>query len=447
MRRKIFVLGLLVLYLIGNLRMYGQKTAAGLSLPQLIDSALQNNDLLKANEKSSQLKRIDLEILKAEYQPSISTSASFSYWKFLLPNKQKLLGDALTDMYTDISVYQMLYDWGEIKLKKSIVGDDILINKEIRKQIRSTIVWGVSNAYFDILRAEMEIATHHNALQQLNSHLQYANNLYSVGAVSIIDVFKIKMQILEEEKASQKAQNTLHSQLIKIKRLCYLNDEVAIFTQDVSQTLFPSAISLSLKTKDLYDLVIENNPVLLEKDYKIDKETKQKAVLGLQNRPTLFSYGIGSWEDGYIPFGNNFNYNIGVGLRYNLPYLGGNGYKSKMLQSDYMIEILTDEKNFVFNDIKKEIDLAMNTLDDIKGEISSNEKIIALSSETLNNALIKYQSGQGSVIDILDAQTILTETTIALEKSKIFYLQTLVKLNYVTGSDNYPFSLKLGEHE
>ena len=49
-------------------------------------------------------------------------------------------------------------------------------------------------------------------------------------------------------------------------------------------------------------------------------------------------------------------------------------------------------------------------------EIINNEIIINLATETLNNATIKYQAGQGNIIDILDAQTILTEKNIEYRK-------------------------------
>ena len=68
------------------------------NLEQFLDSALQNNYLLKSTEKNKLIKQSEIEILQTNYLPRVSTSASFSYWKFLLPNKQRLLGDALTDM-------------------------------------------------------------------------------------------------------------------------------------------------------------------------------------------------------------------------------------------------------------------------------------------------------------------------------------------------------------
>ncbi|MBN1821107.1 MAG: TolC family protein [Prolixibacteraceae bacterium] len=427
----------LSLTLSGNL--LAQEVQTRFTLFQLIDSALLNNYLLQASRKNKLIKQAELEILKTNYQPKISTSASFSFWKFLLPNKQKVLGDALTDVYTDVSIYQTIYDWGENKAKKSIVEEEIKVNDEIQKQIRNTIIWGVSDAYFEVLKAESEISVHKNALQQLKSHLQYAENLYKIGRVSGVDVLKINVQISVEEKNMQKAQNARLNQLIKIKRLCYLKEEDSFDIENISETLYKETRDLSFSPYSLYDTVIQNHPVLLASNGKINIEAKQKDVYMLQNQPELFTYGITSWENAYIPFGDNFNYNIGVGIRYTIPYWGGGSYKSKIVQSKYRIEQMYDEQNQTFLDIKKEIDIALNTINDIKSEIVNNEKIISLTNETLNNALVKYQAGQGTIIDILDGQTILTETSIAYNKTIINYLQTLVKLHYLTGNDDYPF--------
>jgi outer membrane protein len=429
----------ILFFFLAESNLYSQKGEIEYSLNQLLDSALQNNYLLHANKKNELIKQTEIEILKTNYQPKLSTSASFSYWKFLLPNKQRTLGDALTDMYTDISVYQTIYDWGENKAKKTVVEDEIKVNDEIQRQIRHTIIWGVSNAYFEAIKAETEISVHKNTLEQLKSHLQYAENLYEIGKVSGVDVLKINVQISVAEKNLQKAQNAKLSQLINIKRLCNLNEKDSLEIENSAQWLYEEQSSMTFSPHSLYDAVTQNHPGLLADDRKINIEAKQKDIYKLQSSPEIFSYGVGSWEHGYIPFGDNFNYNIGIGIRYTIPFWGGSSYKSKMIQSDYRIEQMYEEKNQTFLDIKKEIDLALNTLDDIKSEIDNNEKIISLANETLNNALVKYQAGQGTIIDVLDAQTILTETTIAYNKSTINYLQAMAKLHYLTGNDNYPF--------
>ncbi|MDZ7604684.1 MAG: TolC family protein [Cyclobacteriaceae bacterium] len=159
----------------------------------------------------------------------------------------------------------------------------------------------------------------------------------------------------------------------------------------------------------------------------------------LQSRPELFSYGLASWEDAYIPFSNNFNYNIGAGIRYSLPYWGGSSFKVKMLQSNLRVEQMTEEKDQAFQEIKKEIETTLNDIDDRKNEVANDEKIIMLANETLSNAWIKYQAGQGTIVDVLDAESILTGATIGYSKSMIAYLQSLARLNYLSGNNTYPF--------
>ena len=430
-----YILILLVGLLLKSISTYTQS----LSLNQLLDSALQNNYTLKSAEKNKLIKQSEIEVLQTNYLPRVSTSASFSYWKFLLPNKQKLLGDALTDMYTDISFYQPLYDFGQTKVKKSIVEDEILLNDEIIRQMKQTIIWGVSNAYFEVLRAESEIKVHESSLQQLQEHLKYSEQLYNIGKVSSVDILKIKVQISVEENKLQQSKNALLSNKIRLYQLCNLEYTGDITIENISKEWFDQHQKRQFENSIELNNLSSNHPLLKPFDIKSGIEAKQKDLLRLQNRPELFSYGVGSWEHGYIPFGNNFNYNIGLGIRYTLPYWGNSSYKHRMKQSEFVVAQYNDQKQQAFLEVKKEIDLCFNTLDEIQKTINSNLKIIELANQTINSATVKYEAGQGNIIDILDAQQILTEALIAYQKSMIEFLQTLAKLNYLNGNDNYPF--------
>ncbi|MCU0473717.1 MAG: hypothetical protein MUC93_10185 [Bacteroidales bacterium] len=79
-----------------------QEPVRELAMRNLIDSALQRNYLLQANEKQTAIKQSEIELLKINYQPRIAASANVSYWKWLMPNKAKILGNTLSDVYTGI---------------------------------------------------------------------------------------------------------------------------------------------------------------------------------------------------------------------------------------------------------------------------------------------------------------------------------------------------------
>lgn len=428
---------ILVLCILAVSNLFGQVQQYNLN--QLLDSALQNNYMLKSASKNKLIKQSEIEILQTNYLPKVSASASFSYWKFLLPNKERLLGGTLTDMYTDVSFYQPIYDFGQTKANKSIVEDEILLNDEIIRQIRQTIIWGVSNAYFEILIAESEIEVYKSTNKQLNEHLKYIENLHNIGKVSSVDILKIKVQISVEQKKLQQSQNSLISKKIILIQLCNLEPTNDLILDNPTKQWFAKNQDILSKTNISFDSIYQNHPSLMSYDIKTEIETRQKDIFRLQTLPELFSYGVGSWEDGYIPFGNNFNFNIGIGIRYTLPLWGNSSYNDKISQSDMIIEQYAYERQQAFLEIKKEIDICLNTLDEIQNNIISNIEIIDMANETIRNASICYQAGQGNIIDILDAQQILTEESIEYNKSIIQYLQTLANLNYLNGNDNYPF--------
>ena len=416
-----------------------EETVSRFSLTKLIDNALQNNYLLQANRKNTLIKEAEIEKIRTRYQPEITTSASFSYWRFLMPNKERLLGGNLSDFYNDITVEQTVYEWGLNETERSAVKDEIRMNEEITRQLRHNIVYGVTDTYFEAHKAKAEIAVYQNALQQLESHLKYSKNLFDIGKVSSVDVLKIKVQISEEKKALQKSENQLKRELTRLKRLCFLDDVESIEVEDISDELYKEEKDRMLSAETLYDEVLQNHPELKKYQHELDIQAKQKEILRLQNRPDIFTYGIASWEHGYAPFADNFNYNIGVGIRYTLPFGQGSAFKSKVLQTEIRMEQMQDEKEQTAVDIKKEIDLGINAINDIKSEITNNQEIIDLAEETLNNASVKYQGGQGNIIDVLDAQKILTDANIDHQKSVAAYLQALARLHYLTGNDGYPF--------
>lgn len=373
MRRVILILFVFAWGFTGSIS--AQEMPDAFSLRQLVDSALQNNYLLRANEKQKVIKESDLDLLRLTYQPRIPASATASVWKFLLPNKQRLLGNSLTDVYTDISVYQTVYEWGENRIRKEIVGDEIMLNNEIKRQLRSTIIWGITDTYYEWRKADAEVKVHLNTLERLRSHLQYSEALYNIGKVSAVDLLKINVQIAQEKKAQGKAENAKLNHKIKLGRLCFpegpkeftiidSTDSALVFLQFVN----PVADSLYVKT--LY-----NHPSVKTADMKLSIEERNKEIARLQNRPELFSYATGTWEHGYIPFGNNFNYNIGVGIQYQIPFFGGRAYKTRMFQSDQRYMQINDEKSQLYTDLLSEIDVTLNEIQDIRLEISNTENI------------------------------------------------------------------------
>ncbi len=410
------------------------------TLEDLLDRALENNYLLKANEKNAEVKRSELELLKNTYLPKISASANFSYWDWLQPNKKNILGGGNTDMLTEVSLIQTVYDWGENKVKKAFVDDELKLNAETERQIRHTIIWGVNNVFVELLKIKSQTEIYRNSISQLQSQLRFTDNLYQIGKASVVDLLRVKVKVSTEEEKLQESLNAEQAQVCILKNMCFVENNL-YFEIDTNALLVANSwIHNELLSDTIYNRLSISHPLLKSSEISIEKEAKQKELYRLENRPEFISYAATNWEDNYLPFSNNFNYNLGVGIRYTIPFLGGSGHKTRMQQSDYRISKLYDEQNQLYIDFKSEIDQALNDWIDKQDKLKNIASTIELSEAALQNASIQYQSGQGSLIDVLDAQTVLTASQIDFKQNSLMLLQILARIHYLSGKDNYPFN-------
>lgn len=428
----------LILLFFFNTIVFAQKNNKT-ELYSLIDTALQNNYLLKAANNRISINQADIDYFQKNLQPDMGIFASASYWYWLMPNKQKLLGNNLSDVYTEFSIKQIIYDGNKTKLQKEAVNNTMLINKEAERSIQQAIVYNVSFTWLELLKAEKLILIHQNTLEQLNSHLQNAQALYNVGKASSLDLLKIKVQIAAEKKEIDAAKSNLEQKIIQLKKLMGTNYYDYQSNIDDSLSLWNDWEKVIFIKDTLFAQATRNHPDLMQYDLKIESKKTEEMLFKTENKPNVYAYGLLNWEDGYIPFGNHFNYNFGFGASYKIPYFKNSSYKVKMLESRIGAEELQNNKNQLIIELYAGISDALSQLDNKKNEVLSNTEIIDISRETLNNALLKYNAGQGNIIDVLDAQSILTTAEINRYKSIIEYLQLIAKLNYYSGSDNKPF--------
>ncbi|MGQ9620941.1 MAG: TolC family protein, partial [Bacteroidales bacterium] len=183
----------------------------------------------------------------------------------------------------------------------------------------------------------------------------------------------------------------------------------------------------------------QNHPVLKSYDEKLAREKMLESLYKKQSNPEVFSYMTTSWESAYIPFSKNFNYNIGAGIRYTLPYWGGGSYHDRIAQSRIRSDQLQNSRMDAYLNFKREFDALVVKQKNKMQEIESNREIIRIANKSLDNIIIMYESGQESILNLLDAQTIVTKQKILYEQSIIEYLELIARINYVCGSDNLPF--------
>ncbi|MFI3293493.1 MAG: TolC family protein [Rikenellaceae bacterium] len=431
MKRLLFFIA--VLFLANNIAEAAENKPRGYSLRELIDSAIENNFEINANRLNDEMTLNDVQQIARKWQPEFNTGATYSYWSWLQPSKEKMLGGGNTDMLIEVSAYQLLYDWGANKQERALSMSNISINEQLRRQIKHNIALAVTLAYLEVLNNANDIEIYETTILRLKDQLRVAENLYRIGKVTNLDLQRTKISIAVQEREITTAKTKYNERLSQLKNLAFIKQSATIEITEDAEDIYGYNI-----TKRANSNRIEDHPLVRTFDERIEQQLAQNRFYTKQNRPTVFSYAASNWESRYIPFGDNFNYNIGIGISYRLPWGQGASYKNRIASSNIRITQLREEQSQTLTDIEREIDATSILISGKQKEIGQNEELIEMSDVTLKNAMVLYEGGEESILNLLDAQSILTEQTLIYRETIVNYLELIAKLHYLKGYDTYP---------
>jgi len=408
------------------------------SLNELVNIAFQNNPQLKANEKNIQAGLKQIDYLDKDYLPQIFFDFNISRWKYLLPNKQKLLGNSLNDIYADFRINQLIYDWSKNSLQKDYADKTVDIDRNFTRKLKQAFTFSIAKNYLELLKAKRTVQIQEEAINQLREHLKNAEALYSIGKVSNLDVIKAQVQIEVAIDELAKAKNQLDVQKNNINVLCGNTLGDSFNVTDNIDDLWNQYSNKSYGIDELNNFLVEKHPDLENIRTQKELKSKEAELFNKEYYPNFYVFGITNVEDSKLPMGN-FNWNVGLSVTYSLPFFRGSNFKEKVEQSKIRMDALQENEYAILQQLETNVKNNLVKLDDIKSRLSGTQKIVKLAEESLTTANLKYNIGKGSSLDVLDAETVLTTAKLNLNQIVIDLLSTIAELNYNIGSDELPF--------
>lgn len=433
--KKYFPACVIILLLFTNL-IYAQTKEYGLT--DLVNIAFQNNPQLRANDKNIEAGLKQIDYLAKDYQPQIFFDLNFSRWDWVMPNKQKYLGNSLYDFYSAFRINQLIYDWERNSLQKDYADKSTDLDRNFGRKLKQAISFSITRNYLELLRVKRTVQIQEEAIAQLREHLKNAEALYSIGKVSNLDVIKAQVQIEVALDELTKSENQLDVQKNNLNTLCGSTLESVFVISDSIDEWWKNNSTQDFLFDELKSQLIAQHPDL--ENIKTQKELRQKEIQIFKDEyyPSFYAFGITNVEDGKIPMGN-FNWNVGITVSYSLPFFKGSNFLVKAEQTEIRISALSENETALTQQLENNVRNNLLRLDDIKSRLSGSKKIIKLAEESLITASMKYNIGKGTSIDVLDAETILTTAKLNYNQIVIDYLSVIAELNYNIGSDEIPF--------
>lgn len=378
--------------------------ASALSLKECLARAAVANQQLKASAYDEKIAAGTVRITESAYLPRVDFQAG--YVAQLEPQAVKIAAEPIATQqaeygYVSLSLYQTLYDFGRTsrRVEQAVhTRDALLLTYGSQEQ---DIFFQVIRTYYGILTGEKYLATADDEVRQMENHLKVAKNLYEQGVVTRNDLLQAEVRLANSRQKRLSVANNIENGWLYLNLLTGENaNHRAVLEQPEQQT----------ETADL-DMMME---IARRKRHEIG--ALKKAIKA--DEAAINEYRTHYYPEIFAKLGLDYVENdrvqeqtimaATIGLKMNL--FEGFATASRQQQA---LHTKTREEEKLRNleaNIRLELETAMNDLRVAEKRIAVSELAIRQSEENLRINSDRYLEKVGTATEVLDAQTLLTQT-------------------------------------
>lgn len=432
MKRIIFVYILLTSLIYS----YNQNDPDGkivLSLDDALNVALENNkDILIAKED---LFKSDAQISEAygNALPQVNLSAGYTRYlelpvMFIPPNTpfnqsgkvMKFSMGADNSYSASLTASQVLFSF-KVNTAIKIAKEYSNYSKFNAESTREEVILSVKKAYYGILLAQKVVEVSQQSYDLAKANYENVQKLHSQGVAAEFDLLRAEVQVANTEPVLSQAENGLQLAMNGLKNLLSidLNKEI-----EVSGTLELAEVAADVVNTES-DLAVERNSNvkgLLSLETIYDKNiTIQQA----DYFPTLAAFGTYAYQtqDNTFKFRDyNWANNFMVGLQITYPIFNGLQTKYRSQQAFIEKEKIRLNRLKLEDGIKIQVETSRLKMLEAKKRYNAQLKSVQQAEKAVSIADIRFKSGVGTQIELIDSQVALTRTRMNQAQAVYDYL-------------------------
>ena len=322
------------------------------------------------------------------------------------------------DFDFSVSFTQPLYAGGKVSAAMKIAKIYSDYTQEKLKQARSEIVFASEAQFYDALLARSNLEVLQSAYEQLTHNLEVVEKYYNQGMVSEYELLRARVEKLNLEPMIAAVQSDVNISRKHLKSFLGLPlDEEIELTSDYSDTTLSDIPDLNT----LIEFALAERPEI--KQTELQRKGYSKAVTIARSNwiyPSLnfnTTYQVTAASDDFKLNENKISQNWMVSLLLNIPIFDGGRTIGEVRKAkvDYYQAVLAERQ--AKDDIRLEVEEAYDAMIQAKKALELQKETIVQAEEGMRIANLRYESGVGTQLEVLSAQTALTDARTNLARA------------------------------
>jgi outer membrane protein len=407
-----------------------------LSLEKIISTVMQNHPSVKEAIESVNSADAGIGLAKSGYYPNIDASASYA--RIGPVQEMTFPGFGTFQLYpadnysANLNYYQTIFDFGKTSKNVAFATESKNLNQQTLEQVKQKLAYTASIIYYSAVYLQEAIIINKEQLKTLQEHLEFIEKKHETGSATQYEILSTKVKISTVESAGIDLQTSLKNQITELNVLMGQTEKTNLTVKKELDAKLPdmpedSLLSFAFAHRDEVKIAQEKTAIA-ELKYKVVKA---------QDNPSLNVQVSGGGKNGYIPDINSVKANFVAGLGLKIPIFDGTKSKFNLSQAKSSIIITEFETELAKKTVTSDV---VENEDNMKAslkKIGHSELQLNQSQEAFELAQMNFKAGAITNLDLLDASTTLSQSSLLLLKSRIEYITNVMKLKVAIGERLY----------
>lgn len=406
-----------------------------LTIEEAVKKGLINNHIVKSEAHIS-LSKLNL-IKSAEYRDYPSIIADYRFTKLNDDKELSMKMGGSTMKFTQVEknysnlnlgLYYTIYSGGAFSALKKSATYDYDASKQSLEEIKEDIKLKIQEAYIDILELQELKKVILSHINTLNSHNRDIELLYKEGFAAKIDMMQTSVELKNAEKKLIEIDNKI--KIAKYNLSILMGEDPS----DRYETIEPQKDfnNKNFDEKLIVEQSLKNRTILKQMESSLESFKQTIDIEKSNYRPKFSIYGGYNYNDSNYAITPKSGFLIQFGIDFKLDW--GKPFSDIKSKKE---EIYAFENRI--KDLRLKIKLSvLKRLADLETAKKSYDVAIeqAKESEEFFRVMkLKYLNGLVSNTDLLNAETIMTNSLMDMKKNYYEVVRSIYRLEYEIGSE------------
>ena len=409
-----------------------QTTATPLTLQEALTQARLNAQQARAAITAADLAAEDRKQARDALLPSLSGFGQYIHTQENgTPSGVFVAADG-PNVYTSwLTVHGEVFNPGKWAEYRSAAAAEAVARARADVASRGLVATIVQN-YYTLVAAIRKAANANRSLQEAQAFLTITQQQETAGEVAHADVVKAQIQVVQRQRDAQEAELTALKSRLGLSVLVYPDYREDITVADDLQDVAPLPPLETIKAA-----ATGYSPDVRAAEASVQQETSGVAVARGEYLPSVsFDYFYGINANQFAIYDPEHNRLLGSSFQaqLTLPLWNWGATQSKLRQAHLRVQQAQVELTLAQRQLLASIATFYREAQVAREQADSLRASLDLASESLRLTTLRYQAGEVTVLEVVDAQTTLSQTRDAYDDGLVRYRVARAALQTLTGT-------------